>query len=89
MLLKYLMYENIIYLLILIAGFPAGLILAKMCKDEIKSWRKRLIIISVICLIGAIAASFLPPSIFEYKLPVIITLFFIIITSLTIVWKSH
>jgi len=83
------MLENLIYLLILIAGFPAGLILAKMCKDEIKQWRKRLVIISVICLILAIGVSFLPSLIFYYKLPVIIGLFFIIITSLTIVWKSH
>lgn len=83
------MLENLIYILILVAGFPAGLILAKMCKDEIKAWRKRLKIISVICLIGAVAVAFIPSNIFMYKLPVIIALFFIIITSLTIVWKSH
>ena len=76
-------------MLILVIGFPVGLILAKMCKDEIKSWRKRLIIISIICLIGAIVTSFIPYLIFKYKLPVIIALFFIIITCLTIVWKSH
>lgn len=83
------MLTNLIYLLVLLAGFPAGLILARMCNDEIKAWRKTLVIISVICLILAIAISFLPLTIFQYKLPVIIALFFIIITSLTIVWKSH
>jgi len=83
------MFENLIYIIILVIGFPAGLILAKMCKDEIKAWRKRLVIISVICLILAIGISFLPSVIFLYKLPSIVALFFIIITSLTIVWKSH
>jgi len=83
------MLENIIYIIILILGFPAGLILAKMCKDEIKAWRKRLKIISVICLIIAIIVSFLSSTIFIYKLPVIIALFFMIITCLTIVWKSY
>jgi hypothetical protein len=83
------MFTNLIYIIILILGFPAGLILAKMCKDEIKQWRKRLVIMSIICLILALAVSFLSYSIFEYKLPVIIALFFMIITCLTIVWKSH
>lgn len=76
---------NLFYLLLLLAGFPAGLLLAKLCKDEIKKWRKRLFIISAILLISIIVVSFLN---FEYKFPVIISLFFVIIVCLTIVWKS-
>jgi hypothetical protein len=82
------MYENLIYILVLILGFPAGLILSNMCKDEIKSWKKRLIIMSIICFIIAIIISFVPFSILKYKLPIIVTMFFVIITSFTIVWKS-
>lgn len=76
---------NLFYLLLLLAGFPVGLLLAKLCKDEIKKWRKRLFIISAILLISIIVVSFLN---FEYKFPVIISLFFVIIVCLTIVWKS-
>ena len=80
------MIKELLYLLILILGFPTGLILAKLCKDEIKNWRKRMTIISVICLIIALVISF---SDFIYKIPVIIALIFIAITDLTIVWKSY
>jgi len=70
----------------MLAGFPAGLLLAKLCKDEIKKWRKRLFIMSGASLLLIVVVSFLN---FEYKLPVIISLFFIIITCLTVVWKSY
>ena len=80
------MLKEILYLIILILGIPAGLILANFCSDEIKKWRKRLLWISGICLILAVVTFFIK---FEYKIPVIITLIFIIITYLTIVWKSN
>ncbi len=80
------MIKELIYTLILIAGIPAGLVLAKVCRDEIKNWRKRLWLISIICLTLAIIIIFLN---FEYKIPSIITLIFILITSMVIIWKSH
>ena len=80
------MLTNLLYLVLLLVGFPAGLLLAYLCKDEIKAWKKRLFILSAISLISIVVVSFLN---FEYKLPVIISLFFIIIVCLTIVWKSH
>lgn len=80
------MLTNLFYLLLLLIGFPAGLLLAHLCKDEIKAWKKRLFIMSCISLLLIVVISFLN---FEYKLPVIITLFFIIIVCLTIVWKGH
>ncbi|MDP3026971.1 MAG: hypothetical protein Q8N63_04635 [Nanoarchaeota archaeon] len=83
------MIQNLLYLLLLLTGFPAGLILAKLCKEEIKKWRKRLFVICFVSLILAVITSFIPFSLFLYKLPVIISLFFIIITFLTIVWKSY
>jgi len=80
------MTQNIFYLLLLLVGFPVGLLLAKICKDEIKAWKKTLFIISGIFLLLIIVISFLN---FTYKLPVMISLFFIIITCLTISWKSN
>jgi hypothetical protein len=78
--------ENLFYLLLLIMGFPAGLLLAYLCKDEIKKWRKTLFVMSGVALFLIVVVSFLT---FEYKLPAIISLFFIIITCLTIVWKGN
>lgn len=80
------MLSNLLYLILLLVGFPTGLLLAYLCKDEIKAWKKRLFILSAISLICIVVVSFLN---FEYKLPVIISLFFIIIVCLTIVWKGH
>jgi len=77
---------NLLYIILLIAGFPVGLFLSKLCKEEIKNWRKRLSFILAISLFLSAIISFTN---FEFKFPVIISLFFIIITCLTIVWKSH
>ena len=82
------MLQNLFYLLLLIAGFPIGLFLAKLCKDEIKAWKKRLFIIAIISLVFAVRISFISFSVYLYKLPTIISLFFIIIVCLTIIWKS-
>jgi uncharacterized membrane protein YoaK (UPF0700 family) len=83
------MLTNLYYLLLLITGFPIGLFLAKLCKEEIKKWRKRLFIMSIISLILSIVVSFIPITTYLYKFPTIISLFFIIIVCLTIVWKSY
>lgn len=83
------MLTNLFYALLLAAGFLVGILLSKLCKDEIKKWRKRLFIMSIISLILAIIVSFIPFETYPYKIPTIITLFFIIIVNLTISWKSH
>lgn len=80
------MIQNLFYLILMLLGFPTGLILARLCKEELKAWRKRLFIISSVALILIIVIVFID---FLYKLPIIISLFFIIITCLTIIWKSH
>ena len=80
------MIQNTFYVLLLIMGFPVGLYLSKLCSDEIKKWRKELIGISIIALASAVAISFTS---FEYILPTIMSLFFMIIVCLTIVWKSN
>jgi len=75
------MLTDLFYPLLLIAGFPTGLLIAKYCKDEIKKWKNMLFIISAICLILIIGIFF---SGFQYKFPAIISLFFIIIVCLNV-----
>jgi len=83
------MLTNLYYLLLLLTGFPTGLLLAKLCKEEIKNWRKRLFIISVLSLILAIVISFVSFEIYVYKFPAIISLFFMIIVCEVIIWKGY
>ena len=80
------MLQNLLYLLLLVIGFPTGIFLAKLCKEELNAWRTRLFIISVISLVGIIAIAFVD---FLYKIPIIVSLFFIIIVCLTINWKGY
>jgi len=83
------MLTNLLYLLLLIAGFPTGFLFVKLCKNEIQNWKGRLFIISVLSLFLAVVVSFIPITIYVYKFPTIISLFFMIIVCLTIVWKSY
>ncbi|MFA5174451.1 MAG: hypothetical protein WC438_04695 [Candidatus Pacearchaeota archaeon] len=78
--------KNLFYILLLLMGFSIGYYLSRICKDEIKKWRKELFSISVISLLFAIVLSFTQ---FEFKFPIILTCFFMIITFLTITWKSY
>ncbi|MBR9706518.1 hypothetical protein GOV14_05765 [Candidatus Pacearchaeota archaeon] len=82
------MLQNIIYLLILIAGFPVGMILSRMCFDEVKAWRGRLVLVTIICLIIAFIISTTKFS-YDYSFEATIALLFIGITSLTIIWRSY
>lgn len=66
-----------------------GLFLSKLCKDETKAWRSRLFVISILSMIVIVLVSFVPLQIYAYKIPTIISLFFIIIVCLTINWKSN
>lgn len=78
--------KTLLYILILLLGFPTGYILSNICKDEIKNWKKRLIAITLISFILIILVSFLN---FIYKISIIMSLFFIIITCLIIIYRSH
>ena len=79
------MLTNLFYLLILLMGVLAGYLISYLCKDEIKNWRRRLFFMVVIFLVLAIVILFID---FEYKLPVVISLFFIIIVFSTIIWRK-
>ncbi len=77
------MIREVIYLLIILAGILNGKFLARWCADELKVWRKRFLILAIISLALAIGVYFTS---FEYKIPVITALLFVITKSLTI-WK--
>jgi len=78
--------QTLIYALILLAGFPAGYLLAWLARDELVAGRKWFFILAAVSLISAIIISFTG---FYLKFPVILALFFIIIISLVAVWKSY
>jgi len=80
------MFEVLFYILILLAGFPTGLVLERLCIEEIKNWRTRFLGVSIICFILTLVVSFTN---LTYKLPYIISLWFMTITSLTLVWKGY
>ncbi|MFA5856014.1 MAG: hypothetical protein WC867_01550 [Candidatus Pacearchaeota archaeon] len=80
------MLKIILYLLGLALSYPAGLFLYKLCNDEITKWRFRLNLLSLFSIILAILLYF---SNFNYKIPVILGLFFIILTNITIIIKSY
>ena len=83
------MLNNLLYLLILILGVFAGLFLSKICRDEIRAWRKRLFIMSIVSFVLIVLVFLIPIDIYYYKLPTIVTLLFIIVVDLTIVWKTQ
>jgi hypothetical protein len=78
------MLKEIFYVIILMFGFVAGFLLAKLCKEEIRDWKEKLLTMSVICFILGIIILFTN---FEYKIPIIISLLFIIITNWTIILR--
>lgn len=77
---------NLFYILILLAGFPAGYLLAWLAKDELVAGRKWFLSLAIVSLISAITVSFIG---FYFKVPAILSLFFIIIISFLAVWKSY
>ena len=76
------MLKNLLYLFVLLAGFPTAYFLSYLCEDEIKSWEKRLLGIAIVSLIIGIGLLFTS---FEYKFPVVVSLLFIVIVNLMIV----
>ncbi len=77
---------RLFYVLILLASFPVSYLLAWLARDELQAGRKWFIILSAISLVIVVIISF---SRFLIKVPVILTLFFIIILCLISIWKSY
>ena len=79
------MIEYIFYVLIIVLGIPTGLVLAYLCHEELRAWRKRMMIITGVSLVLCLAILF---SGFEYSWPAITGLLFIATTFLTVYFKS-
>ncbi len=78
--------QNLLYTLILLAGFPVGYLLAWLARDELVAGRKWFFLLAGVSLLSAVIISFAS---FVFKFAMILGLFFIIIISLVAVWKSH
>jgi len=75
----------ILYSIIILLGIPTGVIISKMCKEELNFWKIRLITISALSFILSLIIYF---SNFEYKIPLIVTLSFVIIMNLTMIKRT-
>jgi len=73
------------YLVIVLLGIPVGIFFGRLCKEEIVVWSGRLKWISIISFVIGIIVWFMN---FEYRIPVVVTLLFVIVNNLTIVWRS-
>ncbi len=76
----------IIYIIVLLAAFLVGYLLAWLAREELVPGRKWFILLAVSSLIGAVVVSLID---FSFKFPSVLTLFFLIIISLMAVWKSY
>lgn len=77
------MISTILTALIIASAFPAGYLLAYLCKDELKAGRDYFRVIAWACLLGILVAIFL----YE-NYSVILTLAYISVVSLISVHKS-
>lgn len=78
--------QNLLYALILLCAFPAGYLLAYLCREELVSGKKWFMLLAASSLIAAVILSFTS---FYLKFLAVLTLFFIIILCLVAVWKSY
>lgn len=77
--------KDMLYFIILLSAIPNGVILFNLCRDEVKSWIKRLYLMIIVCFVLMALVVFM--SISE-KIPVILSLLFIIMTNFTIILQD-
>lgn len=80
------MIKEVLYIIVIILGIPTGYLLSYMCKEEVEVWMKRLSAIAVIAIALGIIMFFIN---FEYKIPVSVTMGFIAVFCLTIVFRKR
>ena len=76
----------ILYIIILLLAFPAGYLLAYLARDELKAGKKWFMLLALASLVSSVILSFTD---FSFKLPAILSLFFIVVIALMALWKSH
>lgn len=70
--------------MIVFAGFPVGIIISSICKEELRAWKRRftyIVVVSLILIPIVYVASF------EYRIPVIVALVFLIVTLMTVTYR--
>ncbi|MAG61364.1 hypothetical protein CMI43_00900 [Candidatus Pacearchaeota archaeon] len=75
----------LIYIIIILLAIPTGLFLAKLCEEELNDWKLRFKIMIIISFILSIGIYF---SSLEYKISIMVSLLFIIMTLLTLIKKT-
>ena len=75
----------LIYIIIILLAIPTGLFLAKLCEEELNDWKLRFKIMIMISFILSIGIYF---SSLEYKISIMVSLLFIIMTLLTLIKKT-
>ncbi len=78
------MIKTIFQIIIIFLAIPSGIFLSKICSDELHSWKNRLKIIAIFSTI-LLAGIFLID--FNYKIPIIVSLSFLIILTSTILYR--
>ncbi|MBT4166059.1 hypothetical protein HOE04_03415 [archaeon] len=73
--------QAILYVLLILFGIPVGKILSSLCRGEVSLWRKRFRIIALVCFLLIGLFLFLD---FENKIPVFVSLLFVVFVSLNI-----
>ncbi|MBS3093822.1 hypothetical protein J4456_04565 [Candidatus Pacearchaeota archaeon] len=75
------MITEVFYVLLILLGIPAALVLGKMCKEEINAWKFRFFIISVISFI--LSGIILLTSI-QSKILIAVSLLFMAVVTFTL-----
>ena len=79
------MIKEVLYSFIVLLGIPVGIFLSKLCREEISAWTNRLKFIYVIALALGVVIWLVD---FEYKIPVVAALSFVVVNNLVITLKG-
>lgn len=79
------MIKEMLYVLIILLGIPTGLFLSNLCKEELESWKHR---VSSMALFSFLLTLILYFTTFEYRVPVMVSLLFMVVTFVSIVVRS-
>lgn len=77
--------QILIYIIVLVLAFPVGYLLAWLARDELVAGRRWFLLLAMISVLAVI-----PAVIFSaIKLPIILSLMFLIIICLICIWKGY
>ena len=79
------MLNELFYFILVLIGIPIGLFLAWVAKDELKDWRKRFYILSILALLISLYLLFTN---FPLKIPFILGLIFIVVVFSVLIIQS-